>query len=195
MKTKLGAQRLLFPLPTVLIVTGNMEKANIMTLAWISILSGKPPTIGVSIGTRGISSFLIQENKDFSVNIVSAMNMIEADFCGITSGEDTDKFKETGLTKYPASKIKSPLIQECPINMECVLTDHKIIGTTNHFIAEIVETHIDSDKIQDHEKINSMNIEAINPLIYISGKQEYYSLGKKIGDAYKVGSKLFKNRL
>lgn len=192
MKTKLGAKRMLFPLPTVLIVTGDMEEANIVTIAWISLLTGKPPTIGISIGSRGYSGDLILKNKDFSVNIASVNNMIEADFCGITSGDDTDKFEETGFTKLPSSIIKSPIIKECPVNMECILKDHKMIGNTNHFIGEIVETHIDSDKIANPDNVKSLDIDAINPLVYISGLQEYRKLGEKIGDAYKIGSKLFK---
>ena len=193
MKTKLGAQRMLFPLPTILVVTGNMQEANIVTIAWISLLSGNPPTIGISVGIRGISGDCIIKNNDFSINIVSAEYMVEADFCGITTGDDTDKFKETGLTKMESSIIKSPIIKECPVNMECKLIEHKIVGTTNHFIGEIVETHIDTDKIKDPENVKTLNIEAINPLIYISGLQEYRKLGEKIGDAYKVGSKLFNN--
>jgi flavin reductase (DIM6/NTAB) family NADH-FMN oxidoreductase RutF len=191
MKTKLGAQRMLFPLPTILVVTGDMQEANIITLAWVSLLSGNPPTIGLSIGMRGVSGDMILKNNDFTVNIVSANHMIEADFCGITSGDDTDKFKETGFTKIESSIIQSPIIKECPVNMECKLIEHKIVGTTNHFIGEIVETHIDSDKIEDPAIAKSLNIEAINPLIYISGLQEYRKLGDKIGDAYKIGSKLF----
>lgn len=191
MKTKLGAQRMLFPLPTVLVVTGNMEKANIVTIAWISLLTGKPPTLGISVGSRGYSGELIKMNQDFSVNIATVDYMAEADFCGITSGDDTDKFKETGLTKLPSSIIQSPIIKECPVNMECKLIEKKMVGSTNHFIGEIVETHVDSDKIGEDARVKSLDIDAINPLIYISGLQEYRELGKKIGDAYKIGSKFF----
>lgn len=191
MKTQLGAQRMLFPLPTVLVVTGNMQEANIVTIAWISLLTGKPPTLGISVGSRGYSGEQIKKNKNFSVNIVDRAHMVEADFCGITTGEDIDKFKETGFTKYPAAIIDSPLIKECPVNMECTLVDHSLVGSTNHFVGEIVETHVDTDKINDPSQLKTLQIDAIDPLVYISGLREYRALGKKIGDAYYIGNKLF----
>lgn len=190
MKIKLGPQRLLFPLPTVLVVTGNMTKANIVTIAWISVLSSKPPTIGISVGTKGLSGTLIRENGNFSVNIATAEIMKESDFCGITSGKDTDKFKKTGLTKTPSAIIESPIIQQCPLNLECKLVESRIIGTTNHFVGEVVETHIDESKIKDPENLSSIDVSAFNPLVYISGVREYRELGQKIGDAYQIGKEI-----
>lgn len=188
MKVKLGPQRILFPLPTVLVVSGNFDNANIATIAWISILSSKPPTLGISVGTKGFTGEQILKHKEFSVNIATENIMTESDFCGITSGKTIDKFKETGLTKYKSSIIQAPIIEECPLNLECKLTESKIVGTTNHFIGEIVETHIDRDKIKDV----SNTISAINPLVYISGLKEYRKIGDKIGDAYKIGEELKK---
>ncbi len=190
MKTKLGPQRILFPLPTVLVVTGTMENANIATIAWISILSGKPPTLGISVGTKGFTGEQILKNKEFSVNIATAEIMKETDFCGITSGRDIDKFEKTGLVKMPASEIQAPIIQQCPINLECKLIESKIVGTTNHFVGEILETHIDTDKIKDANNWGSIDMKDFNPLVYISGAKEYRVLGNKIGDAYKIGNDL-----
>lgn len=190
MKTKLGPQRILFPLPTVLVVSGDMKNTNIVTIAWISILSSKPPTLGISVGTKGYSGELIKKNKNFTVNIATEEIMIESDFCGITSGRDTDKFEKTGLTKISSSIIKSPIIKECPLNLECKLVKADIVGTTNHFIAEIVETHIDTNKIKDPHNPRTIDIDAIQPLIYITGAREYRRIGEKIGDAYEIGKKL-----
>jgi len=190
MKTKLGPQRILFPLPTVLIVTGTMEKANIATIAWISILSSKPPTLGISVGTKGFTGEEILKNKEFTVNIATAEIMTETDFCGITSGKDIDKFKKTGLQKLPSTVVSAPIIKQCPLNLECKLVESKIIGTSNHFVGEIVETHIDTNKIKDIHHWGTIDIDAVNPLVYISGAKEYRTIGKKIGDAYKIGNKL-----
>ncbi len=190
MKSTFGPQRLLFPLPTVLIVCGDMEKANIVTIAWISMLTGSPPTLGISVGTRGFSSELIKTNKNFTVNIASIDIIEESDFCGITSGKNIEKFEKSGLTKLPSTIIESPIIKECPVNFECKLTDSGVFGTTNHFVGEIVETHVDTDKLNDVQKAGSVNIEAVNPLIYVSGLREYRKIGKKVGDAYKIGKKL-----
>ena len=181
-----------FPFPTVLVVTGDIEHANIVTIAWISMLTGTPPSLGVSIGGKGFSGEQIIQNKDFSVNLATADFMREADYCGITSGCDTDKFKDTGFTKLPSLKIQSPIIKECPINIECKLIESNKVGITNHFVGEIMETHIDTDKLKQKTKFGSLKIDAVNPLIYFSGVREYWKLGEKLGDAYKAGKVLKK---
>ncbi len=190
MKTTFGPQKILFPCPTALVVTGTMEKANIVTLAWVSLLTSSPPTIGISVGTKGYSGNEIKKNGEFTVNIASVDIMKEADFCGITSGKNIDKFRETGLTKIPSTIVNSPIIKECPLNLECLLIKSNIIGTTNHFIGKIVEMHIDTDKLSDSSNYTSFDIETINPLIYIGGAREYRTIGKKAGDAYQIGKSL-----
>ncbi len=190
MKTTFGAKKIMFPSPAVLVVTGTMEKANIVTIAWVSLLTSQPPTLGISVGQKGFSGNEIKKNGEFTVNIASAGIMTDADFCGITSGRDTDKFRETGLTKMPSKIIRSPIIKECPLNLECELIEANIVGQTNHFIGRIVETHIDTDKLDDTSDYTSFDIEAIDPLIYIGGAREYRRIGEKIGDAYSVGKKL-----
>ncbi|TVR74260.1 MAG: flavin reductase family protein [Marinilabiliales bacterium] len=192
MKTSFGPQKLMFPCPTGLVVMGTMEKANIVTIAWISLLTSSPPTIGISVGTRGFSGNEIKKNGEFTVNIASVDIMVEADFCGITSGRDTDKFDITGLTKMESKIVKPPIIKECPLNLECVLVESGIFGSTNHFAGKIVETHIDTDKLEDSGDYTTFDIAAINPLIYIGGAREYRQIGKKTGDAYQVGKKLFR---
>lgn len=191
-KTTLGPQRILFPLPTVLVVTGEMENANIVTIAWITMLTGKPPTLGIAVGSKGYSHKQIKLNKDFSVNLATIDIMKQADLCGITTGKKMDKFKATGLTKLPSSKINSPIIRECPINIECKLSDIHMTGKTNLFVGEILETHIDTDKINNPTDHTTIDIGTINPLIYYSGAREYRNIGDKQGDAYKIGKDILK---
>lgn len=192
MKTTFGPQKIMFPCPTTLVVTGDMNEANIVTIAWVSLLTSLPPTLGISVGQRGFSGEAIKKNKNFTVNIATIDIMKEADFCGITSGKELDKFKESGLTKMPSKHIDSPIIKECPLNLECQLVNWQIIGRTNHFIGEILETHIDTDKLKDVNDYGSINIEAFNPLIYMGGVREYRKVGEKAGDAYSIGKQLKK---
>jgi flavin reductase (DIM6/NTAB) family NADH-FMN oxidoreductase RutF len=189
-KTAFDPTRTLFPLPVALVVTGSMEKANIVTIAWVSLLTSSPPTLGVSVGNRGHSGRQILENGHFTVNIAGAGIMVEADFCGITSGKDTDKFGRTGLTPLPSLHIPSPLIGECPLNFECRLVRHQVFGTTNHFAGEILKVHMDTDKLRDPSDPASFDPEAMDPLVYIGGAREYRRIGKKTGDAYQAGKQL-----
>lgn len=190
MKTQFGPQKILFPMPVSLVVTGNMDKANIVTIAWVSLLTSKPPTLGISVGTRGFSGEEILKNGHFTVNIASEEIMVEADFCGITSGKDIDKFKATGFTKLPSKHIDSPIINECPLNIECKLTGSSVVGQTNHFFGEILEVHMDTNKLKDINDPGSYLSEAMNPLIYMGGAREYRKIGEKIGDAYSIGKSL-----
>ncbi len=190
MKTTFGPQKILFPMPASLVVTGTVEKSNIVTIAWVTLLTSAPPTLGVSVGTKGYSGKEILKNKHFTVNIASVDIMVEADFCGITSGKDIDKFDKTGLTKMPSKHIPSPIIKECPLNFECKLVKSSLVGTTNHFVGEILEVHMDTDKLRDVNEPGSFDVEAMNPLIYVGGAREYRKIGEKIGDAYQIGKSL-----
>ncbi len=182
----------MFPCPAALVVTGNMDKANIATIAWVSLLTSSPPTLGVSIGQKGFTSNEIKKNGHFTVNIPTVEIMKEADFCGITSGRDIDKFTETGLTKMSSNIVDSPIIKECPLNLECTLEQSNVFGQTNHFAGRIVETHIDTGKLKDTGDYTSFDTEAMNPLIYIGGAREYRKIGEKTGDAYSIGKSLKK---
>jgi flavin reductase (DIM6/NTAB) family NADH-FMN oxidoreductase RutF len=190
MKTTFGPQKILFPMPVSLVVTGTIEKANIVTIAWVSLLTSNPPTLGISVGSKGFSGNEILKNKNFTVNIAGVDIMPEADYCGITSGRNVDKFKKTGLTPLPSKFIPSPIIKECPMNFECKLVNAAVVGTTNHFVGEILELHMDSDKLKDPKIPQSLDVELFNPLIYIGGAREYRKIGEKVGDAYQIGKKL-----
>ncbi len=192
MKTTFGPKKIMFPCPAALIVTGNMEKANIATIAWVSLLTSSPPTLGISVGERGYTGGEIKKNGEFTVNIATVDIMREADFCGITSGREVDKFKESGLTKMESKIVSAPIIKECPLNLECVLVDSGVFGSTNHFVGKIVETHIDTDKLKDESDYTSFDTLAMNPLIYIGGAREYRRIGEKTGDAYSIGESLKK---
>ncbi len=192
MKTTFGPQKIMFPCPVALVVTGTMESANIVTIAWVSLLTSLPPSIGISVGQKGFSGEAIKKNKNFTVNIATVDIMVEADFCGITSGKEIDKFAHSGLTKMPAKVVASPIIKECPLNIECQLTDWGIVGRTNHFVGEIVETHIDTNMLKDPAHYGSVDIGAFNPLIYIGGARQYRKIGEKVGDAYSIGNALKK---
>jgi len=190
MKTSFGPQRLFFPMPTCLVVTGNLKEANIVTIAWVSLLTSTPPTLGIAIGSKGFSADKILENNHFTVNIASTDIMVQADYCGIISGKDVNKFKKTGLTPMPSKYIDSPIIKECPVNFECRLTEHSMTGKTHHFKGEILEVYVDTDKLNNPNELGSINIEMISPLIYIGSAREYREIGKKIGDAYEVGKEI-----
>ena len=175
------------PVPAALIVCGSKPDYNIITLAWTGIVSSTPPALEISIHKKRHSLNLIKQTKEFTVNIPSADKYIETDYCGIVSGRNRNKFSDTGLTAIDSTRIETPIIKECPLNLECKVMQEIEIGDYTMIIGEILETHIDEDKFIDDKKVD---IKRLNPLIYCSTIREYWSIGDKLGDGFKCGKEL-----
>ncbi|MGD1043714.1 MAG: flavin reductase family protein [Bacteroidota bacterium] len=189
MKIQLGPKDIIFPVPAALVVSGTYKKPNIITVSWIGMMSSSPSIIGISLERNRYSFELINKQKEFSVNIPSSKLFIETDYCGIVSGRNTDKFKDTGLTPLKSKNIVPPIIQECPFNMECIVVNEFPFKKYLVFFGEIIETHIDADKI-DGLKTKDIDISKVDPLVYCATIREYWSIGKKLGNSFSVGKNM-----
>ncbi len=189
MKKQLGPSDAIFPVPAALIVCGTNEDANIITLAWVGIASSTPPTIGISVRQSRYSLDLIRNTGEFSVNFPGASIFKEVDYCGITTGRRRNKFKDTGFTPMASRKIKSPIIKECPYNIECRVSQEIIIGDYAHILGEILESHVDEDKV-DTSKRAGFDVLKINPLVYFAEAREYWSVGEKLGYGFNAGKEI-----
>ena len=177
MKIKRKPYTALFPCPVVLVTcVDSMGEPNIITLAWAGTVCSEPPTVGLGIQPSRYSHKLIENSKEFVVNIPTAKILRETDYCGVTSGKDIDKFSETKLTQEKADKVKAPLIRECPVNMECILKDRIPLGAHDLFIGEIVQVHIDQNILDEKGNIDFTKAD---PFTYNQG--EYWSIHKKLG--------------
>jgi flavin reductase (DIM6/NTAB) family NADH-FMN oxidoreductase RutF len=193
MKVQLGPTNIFFPVPAALVVSGSMEKPNIITVAWIGMMSASPPTIAISLKKNRYSLDLIRQTKEFTVNISSAEQFKETDYCGLVSGKNTDKFEHTNFTPIASQKIGAPIIEQCPFNLECrVIREDVELGQWVAIFGEIVETHIDEDKIDLPSK--AIDIAKVNPLVYCATIREYWQLDKKIGKGFGAGKDLVKDR-
>ena len=166
---------LLHPMHAVLVsCIGKKGKPNIITLAWAMPTSIKPPMVAVSISPRRYSHTLIEESKEFAVNVPTMDILDETNLCGTVSGKTHDKFKETKLTAIPATKIKAPLIGECVANLECKL--HTALETGDHtiFVGRIVAAHVDK-RVQE----GSYDIKKTRMIFHLGGN-EYAELEPKI---------------
>ena len=155
MKVKKNPWTALFPCPVVLVscIDSNLVP-NIITLAWVGIACSDPPTLSLGIRANRLSYKLIDTSKDCVVNIPTVDLLEETDFCGMVSGRDVNKFSEMNLTSKIAEKVKSPLIQECPVNIECLVNQKIPIGTHHLFLCEIVCVHVDEDKLNEKGKLD-----------------------------------------
>ncbi|MEM3608824.1 MAG: flavin reductase family protein [Candidatus Bathyarchaeia archaeon] len=147
-----SAYRLLHPMHTVLVsCIGKAGKPNIITLAWAMPTSITPPLVAISVAPKRHSHMLIEETKEFVVNIPTMEILKETFYCGRTSGRDRDKFKETALTPLPAKKVKPPIIKECVAHIECKLHSKHVTGDHTIFVGEIIEAYADKQAFKNGE--------------------------------------------
>jgi flavin reductase (DIM6/NTAB) family NADH-FMN oxidoreductase RutF len=177
-KLQIPPNEALYPVPVVLVscLDKANKRANVITIAWCGIVASQPPQISVSIRPSRHSHALITAERSFVINIPTRRIMEKADLCGILSGSKTDKFKACSFTAVPASKISAPMIQECPVNIECTLKDVLTLGSHDVFIGEVVAVHADTSVVDDKGRIDYGKTE---PFVFNQG--EYWDLGKKIG--------------
>jgi flavin reductase (DIM6/NTAB) family NADH-FMN oxidoreductase RutF len=167
----------LYPVPVVLVTCADEQgKPNIITLAWVGTVASKPPQAAVAIRSSRYSHAVISRTGEFAINIPNEDLLSAVDQCGHISGARTDKFAQTGLSPEPASQIQAPLIAECPVNLECKLTQTIPLGSHDLFIGEIVAVHVDEELLDEHGFIDYSKAKA---LAYVGN--EYWSLGKCLG--------------
>ncbi|HTX68517.1 MAG TPA: flavin reductase family protein [Thermoleophilia bacterium] len=168
----------LLPAPVVLLsVAGNgKEKPNIITLAWAGTVCSDPPMLSVAIRPTRHSHQLVDAAREFVVNVPRAEQLTEVDLAGMWSGAEHDKFQELGLTATPAGSVAAPLIEECPINIECVVRHQLALGAHDLYIAEIVAVQYDEDVLDARGRVQTSKL---SPIAYAEG--EYWSLGERIG--------------
>ena len=166
----------IYPLPVVLVTCGNMEKSNIMTVAWTGIINTNPAMCYISVRPERYSYNLIKENMEFVINLTNKDLAYATDWCGVRSGAKYDKFKEMNLHKQKANHVKCPIIKESPVAIECRVKEIRELGSHHMFIAEVLS--IDADEKYIDEK-GSFDISKCDLIAYSNGG--YYPLGKKIG--------------
>lgn len=187
-KTTFKGSVMLNPVPVVMVSSKDKEgKSNVFTVAWIGTICSKPPMLSISIRPERASYKTIEDTKEFIVNIPSSKQVYETDFCGVRSATQIDKIKEMNFTMKPGSVVNVDYINECPINIECKVTQIIKLGCHDLFLAEVVQTHIDSSLINETGKIC---FDQANLLSYCHG--EYYPITKNpVG---KFGFSVVKNK-
>lgn len=184
-KRKLGACVTFFPQPATLIATQDaVGEVNLMMASWVGIVSKTPPTIAVSLNRERKTYANIMHNQLFSVNLVPAELTIPADSCGLVSGNKANKIKITNLAVTPGALDGVQLVDESPLNVECRYMSEVELGDYRLVLGEIVEIHACEAAFNEH---GQADIKVFDPLVYLGGLREYWSLGQKEGDAYRAG--------
>ena len=166
---------LLYPVPPALVSCGSMEHPNAITIAWTGIVCSDPAMTYISVRPSRYSYGLIKESGEFVINLVPRELAKKADFCGMYTGRKVDKFKKCALTPLKSNDVSAPTIEECPINIECKVSDIIPLGSHDMFLADILSVNVD-EKMFEGDKIC---INRAHLCAYAHG--EYYELAKRIG--------------
>ncbi len=175
-KQALKPSTFLSPVPVVMVTCGSMEKPNIITLAWAGTVNSEPPMLSISVRKSRYSHSLIRERGTFGVNLVSQGLCWETDYCGVKSGRDVDKFKETGLTCVASPELGIPMIAEAPVHLECKVREVLELGSHDLFIADIAGVQV-ADVLMNQK--GAVDMRKADLVAYNHG--EYYGLGKILG--------------
>jgi flavin reductase (DIM6/NTAB) family NADH-FMN oxidoreductase RutF len=188
MKKSLGAKTLVFPSPVWCIGTFDKDgKPNIATIAWGGICNSDPPCVTISLRKATYTYGNISEKKAYTVNVPSEKYIKEADYCGIASGRDSNKFKETKLTPVKSELVDAPYINEFPMILECRVIHQHELGLHTQFIGEILDVKIDENMLEEDSKTD---IEKIRPLIFSAISGKYHGIGEFLGKAFSIGKKI-----
>ena len=168
---------ILNPVPAVMVTCVDREgKPNIITLAWAGTVNSEPPMLSISVRKERYSYELIKEKGQFVVNLTTEKLVRAADFCGVKSGRDIDKFETVGLTPEKATEVDVPLIMESPVNIECIVKNRIELGSHDLFIGQIVAVHVDESLMDEKGKLW---LEKAGLICYSHG--EYWSLKESLG--------------
>lgn len=168
---------MLYPLPAVLVTCCDKDgNDNVLTVAWTGTLCSDPAMLYISVRPERYSYSMLKETGEFVVNLTTEALWKAADYCGVRSGRDEDKFQAAGLTKGRAEKVKAPIILESPVNIECKVTEIIPLGSHDMFVAEVVNVQV-SDEYMD--KKGTFHLTQAKPLVYSHGA--YYETGAQLG--------------
>ena len=166
----------LAPVPPVLVTVSDGEATNVLTVGWCGILATTPPKTYVSIRPSRYSYEILKRGGEFVINLATSSMAREVDYIGIYTGKKVDKFKKCNLTLTKSEQVAPPTIEECPIAIECRVTDILPMGTHDVFIADVVGFTADEEIIDESGRLDFKKADL---LAYAHG--EYFALGERLG--------------
>lgn len=186
-KIQMGPQTLIYPMPAMLVGANVDGQPNFMAVAWGGIACGEPPMLSAAIHHRRYTLKGIHQNMTFSANIPSVDQSKEVDYCGIVSGSKAGKAEACHFKVFYGKLGNAPLIEQCPVNLECRVIHILDLGSHSLVIGKIEETHVSEDCLTKGKP----DAAKIKPLTYVtSPAAQYQGLGEVIAKAFSVGRQL-----
>ena len=176
----LNPSTMLNPTPVVLVSCAqkdNPEIRDLVTVAWAGTVNSEPPMVSVSLRKERYSHGLISGSGEFVVNLVDEALAKATDFCGVRSGRDVDKAKETGLTLVPAEGMEAaPRVDGAPVSLSCRVKQVLPLGSHDMFLAEVTAVAVRKDLIDEN---GALHLEKAGLVAYSHGL--YHKMGDVMG--------------
>ena len=178
LKSDFKPGNMVYPVPAVLVSVGDRDgHTNLLTIAWTGTICTDPPMAYISVRPSRYSYEMIRSSGEFVINLTTEKLVRAADFCGVRSGRDTDKWKECSLTAAPAKSLQyAPILADSPVNIECKVENTLELGSHDMFIARVTAIQVDSAYMDDKGRFD---LNAAGLIAYSHG--EYMTLGEKLG--------------
>lgn len=187
-KVKFGRVPLIYPIPIILAGALVNNKPNFETLGDVGIIGIKPPIVYISSGQDHYTNLGILEHETFSINFPSTTLLTVTDYCGTVSGHDTDKSQLFNI--FYGELETAPMIEECPVNLECKVIKEFSILHRQIFVGDVAQVYVTKDFVLEtngRKKITDMT--KLDPIIYALDNR-YYRIGEPIGVGYQEGKKI-----
>jgi flavin reductase (DIM6/NTAB) family NADH-FMN oxidoreductase RutF len=180
-KKALDPQPIVWPHPTTIVGATTDGQPDFAAVAWTGVAASNPPSVTIALQPHRHSLKGIYQNRTFSVNIPSDTQVKEADYCGLVSGRDADKVKDCKFKVFYGNLKTAPLIEQCPLNLECEVTHVLNLGSHHLVVGKVAATYCSEDCLTDGKP----DIAKVRPFVF--GGPKYYKLGEAFADAFKVG--------
>lgn len=185
MKKSIGPRTLVFPTPVWVVGTYDAnDKPNGMTAAWGCICCSKPPCLAVSLRKATYSYGNIVAKEAFTISVPSEAQVKEADYFGIVSGREVNKFDRAHLTPVRSTLVDAPYVAEFPLVLECKLLHTFELGLHTQFIGEILDVKAEEAVLGEK---GLPDLEKVRPIIFGPEVRTYHGIGKFLGLAFDVG--------
>ncbi len=188
MRKNINVTEAIFPMPVLMIASYNEDgSVDVMNAAWGTMLERDHVILNLTESHKTVKN--IKKRKAFTVSVADAKHVVEADYFGVVSANNTpNKFKLSGLTATKSNLVDAPIINEFPICMECEFIEYQDDKYGCGVIGKIVNVSAD-EKVMKNDKVD---ISLVNAIAFDPYTHGYYKVTERVGNAFKDGLKLKK---
>lgn len=182
-KIKISTNAFIYPMPLVLVGSVIGDQVNFMVAGWVSRVNYQPPLIAVAIDKGHHTAAGIREHGQIGVSIPGRGLIERVDYVGLVSGKEQDKSRV--FHHFTRDLAYAPMVQECPLTLECSLVQAVDLPTTTLFIGEIKGAYADEQCLTDGKP----DIRKMEPITFTMPDNTYWAVGEYLGKAWSIGKK------